>query len=273
MLLDSRDLNSENLYRQDLNHELLDADQERRLLAMARRGSKTAIDKLIASNQRMVMAMALRYHRSSIVGDQDLMDLIQFGNIGLIEAISRWDEARQVRFSTYATWWVRAVIRRSAMKTGSSHTQSAREGELLFAIRKAIARFTSIHHREPTLDEIAAGSKISLNLVTQLMPMLSECIRLDADYGDDRVFLDIVPAETISPETEVEEHELVEQLSRMVASMPPRYAQVIALHYGLFGNQPQSLTAIARRFNVSRSRIGEIKKLALMRLRSLLSSS
>ena len=172
MTKDTGPLDSEALYRRrDLQHSLLDQAEEFRLLAEARAGDPASIDALIRHNQRLVIAIAYQYWRTRLAGDQELMDLVQFGNLGLLEAISRWDASRGVRFSTYATHWVRNMVRRGGIMHGTTIALTARQGELMFAMRKSMIRLSHQLQRFPTPGEIAADSRLSLPIVAGLMPL------------------------------------------------------------------------------------------------------
>lgn len=95
------------LYLREIGgHPLLDADEERRLARRARAGDKAALDRLVHSNLRFVVAVAKRYRRFGV----PLQDLVTEGNIGLIRAAERFDDRRGVRFTTYAIWWVKQSI-------------------------------------------------------------------------------------------------------------------------------------------------------------------
>lgn len=261
------------LYRQALAHPLLAADHERALLARAIEGDRLAIEQLVRCNQRLVANLAMRYYRSGMAGDLEYMDLVQYGNLGLLEAIRRWDNTREgVRFSTYAVWWVRAMIRRNSLRYGTTLTRTAREGDLLSSIRRTSNALLGRLHRCPTTEEIAAETTISLALVEQLLPMLrnEHTLSLDAENSPDNdlTILDRLQADT-NTAIDVERSLIVETMQHALATLPDRYRQVIVWRYGLDYDEPSlSAAECARRLNISRTRVQEIERIALRRLRA-----
>ncbi len=254
-------------YRSTLDHPLLDPAEEGRLLNRASRGDRRAISAVVSANQRLVMSVALRYYHSGMAGSLDLMDLVQYGNLGLLEAITRFDAGRGYRFSTYATYWIRAYVRRAGLMHGHSSTRSAREGELVFRISQARSVLHNRLRRTPTCSEIAAHAGISQALVEEIVPMIPAALSLDqSDPGDERTIGDCIPSEDDTAEVAEQRIDL-QSLRRHLGSLPPLYGRVITLRYGLDGGEPITYTAIAERLGVSRTRVQVVERSALRRLR------
>lgn len=257
-------------YRQRcLDHKLLEPEEETHLLLRARRGDHAALTRLVEANQRLVMSIARRYYHAGMTGDLSLMDLIQWGNIGLLEAIHRWD-GRRLRFSTYAVWWIRAWVRRSGLTRGGTLTRTAREGDLIVRIRRARNALHVRLGREPTLDEIAHHSGISRRLVGELTPVIDAAIlSLEREDEDGRGIENRIRAAE-DTEGAAERRLDIDRLKQALCELPPAYARVIALRYGLTDKGESTYAEIARSLGVSRARIQEIERIALRKLRSYL---
>ena len=237
-------LDSENIHRRDnLNHPVLDECRERELTLRARQGDSEAVRQLVIHNQKLVAMIANRYRRAGLVGDNSLMDLIQYGNEGLLEAIQRYDPGRGWRFSTYATWWIRAYVRRFGMTSGKTISPTARQADLLVMIRRSRARLTQALHRDPDPAEIAGDARLSEALVIEYMPLLESVASLDQEayQGDGPPFHELIPSD-MDVEDEIDGQMLKEQLYQALESLSPRERRVIALRYGLGEDEPEPLT-------------------------------
>ena len=183
--------------RQSLNHRLLDAPEETELIRRAQAGDSEALSTLVELNQRLVAKIAGRYTHSSVSGDLDMMDLIQYGNEGLIIAIRRFDQSKGYRLSTYITWWIRQSIRRKSLMHGTTLHRSAREGELIMSARKLYSEFVKKNERQPEPAEIAARMNVSKPIARDIVNMLynANTISLDQENlcGDDKSAYDGIP--------------------------------------------------------------------------------
>jgi RNA polymerase sigma factor (sigma-70 family) len=273
---DTGPLSAEALYRRrDLPHDLLDEGEERRLVALAVAGDPPAINRLVECNQRLVVSIAYFYWKSNLAGDLELMDLVQFGNLGLLESIARWDPASPTRFSTYATYWVKALVRRGAMTHGTTIAHTARQGELLFNIRKSIVRLMHASHRFPTPAEISADSGLSRFLVDNLLPLFKKVYSIDEEPtwsdGPGLPLGELLHDPAADIESAVEAGQNLEHLRACIARLPPRQAYILARLYGL-GPDPAiaTMTEIAGELGVSRTQVGKLKSKAIAALRAML---
>lgn len=254
----------------NLNHALLTHADETSLLRRAQAGDSKALADLVANNQRLVMSIALRYFKSGMSGDLDLMDLVQYGNEGLLEAIRHWDRRRnELRFSTYATWWVRALIRRNILQRGSIIGRTARQGEQVTTICRARSDLHSRLRRPAQAAEIAHHTGINVETVEALLPTIDPALSLD--YEND---LGITLADTIrsydDTASAAENNLDGERLLRAVSDLPLNYSWVLRYRYGLSGEGVMSYAEIGRKLKVSRTRVQEIERTALERLRRVL---
>lgn len=262
-------LDSLSQYRQDhLDHAILTGEAERALLRRAASGDLDAIDAISAANQRLVMKIALRYYHAGMAGDLDIMDLVQAGNIGILEAIRRFDASRNVKFCTYAAWWIRALIRRAGLTNGAVIVRSSRQGELDFKVHQARSRLYSILGRDPRPDELAARAGVSRKLVDRTMRMMQQTVSLDIEPPNDHPLAEILATHDDTA-GEAEQKLEIEQLRRAIAALTPREIRIISWRFGLNPDEePLTLSEIGRRLGISRQRVQTIEQNALERLRA-----
>lgn len=265
------DLTTWQIYRRDsLAHDLLAYDEEQHLLSLACRGDAAAIERLVEMNQRLVVSVAKRYINSGMAGDQALLDLVQHGNLGLLEAIRRWDAGRRTRFSTYASWWIRATVRRGAITQGSSLPPTARHGELMSIVRRAVAVLQPKLGRLPTVAEISAHTCISTALVRTVLPLFRRPLSLDAEPPETgRSLVDVLRDDDIGPEQAAEASLDVERLYAALNRLPERLKRLLILRYGL-ERPPFTYSQIAALMGISRQRIYDLEHVALEKLKRIL---
>jgi RNA polymerase primary sigma factor len=135
-------LDSEEIYlsSKEANHDLLSFQEEVDLFRKASNGDIEAKNKIILQNQKLVMSVAYKYRRSG--SNLEFMDLIQYGNIGLLEAIKRFEVNRGLRFSTYAQYWIKAIIQRNSTKNRSPFSISERAGDSIRVVNNAISQLS-----------------------------------------------------------------------------------------------------------------------------------
>lgn len=257
-------------YRQNqLAHTLLSADEERKLLERASGGDAAAVEQLVESNQRLVMSLALKYFTAGMTGDLDLLDLVQYGNLGLLEAIQRWDPRKKVRLSTYATWWIRAIVRRAGFTRGNTVARSVRQGEQLFKIYRTRGVLHTRLGRDPHPGEIADASGLSQEVVDSVMPLLATSLSMDYETDDRPALFDIIPAGN-NTAGDVERSLIEARVQDAISDLPPDWRRVLELRYGILEDNPVSFSEIGRRLDITRTQAQEINRLALRRLRAVL---
>lgn len=254
-----------------LEHDLLVKEEEYLLLSQAQAGDGEAANRLIAMNQRLVYKFARRYYSTGACGDQELEDIMQWGNMGLYEAIKRWDASRGVRFSTYAVWWVICYIRRFGILRGISFGVSHRFAILTQDIRRARSQLTNQAEGDPTTAEIAATAGVSEDDVLFALKTIPNILRLDAPRSawvdnDERDWHESLG---VHDEYEVDAQLLINAVGRL----PSRQRFVLASRFGLTGINPQTHAQLALRLGVSSARVQQIEKAALGKLRDALNPS
>lgn len=221
-------------------------------------------DRVIQANLRLVVSIAKRYTRSGM----PLLDLIQDGNIGLMNAVDRFEYRRGFRFSTLATWWIRQAITRSIANSGRTIRLPVHLVEALNRIAAARHALVRELGREPAAGELAARVHMPLDTVRRTVSAGMPLVELDASVGDDASFGMFVPDRVMaSPEAALVRDDLQQHVARLLGSLAERERQVVAWRFGLGNGGEQTLEAIGRRLGLSRERVRQIEKRALERLR------
>lgn len=259
---------------EQLDHSILSRQEQTDLLVQAKTGDREAVAEIVAHNQRLVRSIANHYYRSGMCGDQDLEDIVQWGNLGLLRAIDKWDGRQNIKFSSYALYWIRAFVRRWGIMKGSSITISFHASDMLTTIRRARAVLHEGLMREPTVKEIAekAGlpeTEIAAALLNQtVMPSIDAPIA--GKDGDDTPLLREVLPGPEDTEDEAFDRLLKSQAKGAVYELPGRLRLVMLHRYGLDEHKEMTLNALALMFKVSKTTIQNDEISAIFELRKRL---
>ena len=252
----------------NIEHDLLSRTEEIALLEGSKQGRQDSIEKLITHNQRLVAKTAYRFFYSRRCGDLEVDDLIQYGNMGLYEAIKRFDLSKNVRFSTYATYWIRQYIMRYGGKTGIPYGITYITSQKMVSVRASIARLQQRYKRDPTNAEIAQENKISLEELAEIDGIWERIISLDEPAGIQSDGADelhqLIPDPNYIDAQEASERDNRDAiLISEVKKLPKRWIEIIYLKY-----QKGFTTAeIARQMRLSHTRIQQIENELAIRLR------
>src|SRR5208337_552427 len=159
---------------------LLTAEEERELSTKVFSGDENARRRLIEANLRLVVKIA----RGFVTPDMPLLDLIQEGNVGLIKAAEKYDGARNVRFSTYASWWIKQAITRALVNSRRAIRLPHRKEELLKRIQRTYSVLTQTLQREPSMAEIARELRVPDEAVADVIGMAASLVSLENDGGE-----------------------------------------------------------------------------------------
>ncbi|MEP7285475.1 MAG: sigma-70 family RNA polymerase sigma factor [Chloroflexota bacterium] len=229
---------------------------------------ETARQQLIVANTRLVVSIARMYQGRGL----SLADLIQEGNLGLMKAVDRFDPDRGVRLSTYATWWIRQAISRATGDTGRTIRLPINQGQRWGRLRRVSDQLSQELGREPSLEEIAAISELTIEQVEATLLAAREPIQIEALIGDeeDRPREDLLAdTESELPEQATARQLLTESVAFLMAALPAREAAILQLRYGFKDGESHSMAQIGEIMGYSRERIRQLQHSALEKLRKL----
>jgi RNA polymerase primary sigma factor len=252
--------------REILGISASDAQKRRQLKTAVARG-EWARQRLIKCNLRLVVSVAKRYLRCGL----PLADLVQEGNIGLMEAVERFDYRRGFRFATHAVWWIRQAVHRAVTNQGRLIRLPAGTNGELFRLRRAHEDLVSQLNRRPTLQELAEQMNESARKIRRLMQWDRRVLSLEMPIGDaeDRTLADVIfDRDAPSLEETIARQQLRDSLHNLMAGcLRPREREVLCLRFGLNGGDSQTLEQVAQKYGVTRERVRQIEMRALQRLR------
>ena len=245
----------------------LSGDEEKELGRRIQRGDHKARQRLVEANLRFVVSYAKRYRGLGL----SFLDLIHEGTLGLIEAAKRFDPERNVKFISYAVWWVRQAIFHAL----SEHTRVFRLPQKLSGqiskVGNARQRLTTELNRSPTNEEVAEKTSLSLQEVEELLKVAGDDLSLSSAVGEDGTLElgDTLEQETIpSVELELMKSSFEEQIRRaMLEELDEKEQGVIKMRFGLDGEEPRTLQEIGEELGLSRERIRQIESRAKEKLR------
>ncbi|MEU9781734.1 sigma-70 family RNA polymerase sigma factor [Streptomyces phaeochromogenes] len=230
--------------------------------------AERAKDIFIRSNLRLVVAVARRYPRSGL----PLLDLIQEGNAGLVRAVEKFDYRKGFKFSTYATWWIRQAITRSIADQSRTIRLPVHLVEELGRIRRVQREFNREHGREPEPSEIAAELDTKPERVVDVLDWARDPVSLNMAVDDDgdTQFGDLLEdTSAVSPEQSVLTLLRSEELDDLIGRLDQRTASIIKMRYGIEDGRERTLTEVGKEHGLTRERIRQIEKHALLELKKL----
>ncbi|OON76004.1 sigma-70 family RNA polymerase sigma factor [Streptomyces tsukubensis] len=230
--------------------------------------SERAKDVFIRSNLRLVVAVARRYPRSGL----PLLDLIQEGNAGLVRAVEKFDYRKGFKFSTYATWWIRQAITRSIADQSRTIRLPVHLVEELGRIRRVQREFNREHGRDPEHTEIAAELDSKPERVSDVLDWARDPVSLNMSVDDEgeTQFGDLLEdSSAVSPEQSVMTLLRSEELDELIGRLDDRTASIIKMRYGIEDGRERTLTEVGKQHGLTRERIRQIEKHALLELKRL----
>lgn len=222
----------------------LTPERERELGKRVQENDKLALEELVKANLRFVVSYAKRYRNSHV----HFLDLINEGNIGLIHAAKKYDPEKNVKFITYAVWWIRQSILHALSEQGGAFRLPPKRANLMYRLEKAIGAAMTQGDHMPTPEELATELGITVKEVQTLMQANSDNFSLNAELDDEShtELADVIEQTTIpSAEDEMQEQSRRAELLAHISELSPKERLVLTLRHGVSDNVPKRITELA----------------------------
>ncbi len=259
----------EKLYLKELRKiPVLSIGEELEYAKKIAQGDTEARRKLIEANLRLVVKLSKKYINQGV----STLDLIEEGNIGLLRAVEKYDASRNCRFSTYATWWIKQSIERAIANYSRTIRLPIHISSRISKISKTIKHYTEKGENEPSPEDIARQTGLSVEFVKNLFSVVIRTYSLETLIDEDgKITLeDVLPNTSFEEPLSAFEHaRRVEEVASWLEVLTNDEKKVIVMRYGLDDEEPQTLESIGKVFGVTRERIRQIEQKAINKLRKI----
>ena len=261
------DENVLSMYLKEINRiPLLTREEEDKYARAAAQGDKSAKDKLVQANLRFVVNVAKKYQNQGL----PLSDLISEGNIGLMNAIERFDVDKGYHFISYAVWWIRQAILKAICEKSRMIRLPLNRANELVQIEKVRKEIQGSKSEEAEMKQIAETLNMDPDHVADLINISRDLISLETPVyqeKDSSMLGDFVEDEGYQhPDAAVIDGSLREDINRVLSTLSEKESEIVQYRFGLNGRSPLSLKEIGDRYNLTKERIRQIEKKALKRL-------
>lgn len=254
------------LYLKEINATALLSYEEEVALSkrIQKQGDKEALQQLIKANLRLVVKIAKQY----VTQDYQLMDIIQDGNLGLIKAAEKYDYRREVRFSTYASWWIKqSIVRCLSLKKRMIRLPHRKE-EKLRKIKKTWNVLYQKNRRIPTAPEIALYLGYREDEVEDILSVSSPVVSFDNCLTpDDCSLVNLLEDNSYAPDALVLDKQLCEETRVILDSLYPKEKTVLRRRFGFADDRKHTLKKMGDAFGISAETVRQIELKAMKKIR------
>lgn len=264
----TEDDNILSMYLKEINKiSLLTREEEVEIATKAALGNEAAKKRLIESNLRFVVNVAKKYQNQGL----PLIDLINEGNIGLMNAIDRFDVDKGYHFISYAVWWIRQAILKAICEKSRAIRLPLNRANELIQIQKAQKELTEMNREDPDLYAIAQMTQLDEKHIADLLSISRDMVSLETpvftDNNNSELGDFIEDSGYTSPEESLVENALRNDINSVLNTLSMKESEIIEYRFGLNGRHAMSLKEIGDIYNLTKERIRQIEKKALERLR------
>jgi RNA polymerase sigma factor (sigma-70 family) len=248
-------------------YPLLTREQEIDLFRRLRSGDESVREQIITSNLRFVLKIALQFAGRGIA----ISDLVQEGNIGLMEVVDKFDPERGFRFSTYAAFWIRQSVQMTLRKTSGTIKLPIRKSRMLGRMQEVVRNFKNDHGRQPNPQELAQLLETTVDILEELLSVGDAVISLDeAGDGTDGLNLlqKVADDKQPAPIVHAMEEEQRDRVARALDHLSDRERRVLHLRYGFVTGETLSLRDASKHVGLSQEGVRRTEMVALKKLRS-----
>jgi RNA polymerase primary sigma factor len=251
-------------FQQIKDTPLLTFEEELSLSRQIQKGNEPAKQRLIESNLRLVVKIAKAY----VAPDVTFLDLIQEGNLGLIKAASKYDFRKNVRFSTYAAWWIKQAIVRSLSNKRRTIRLPHRKEEALKKIQKTFYLLNQSLLRKPSVEEVAKELHMKSEDVASILNAASSVASLDNDsHFDNGSLLDVYADPSYNPDKELMDKSMKEETMKFLEHLLDKEKQILLYRFSFYGGKKFTLKKIGEELGISPETVRQIEMRAIRKLR------
>lgn len=246
----------------------LTPEQERELAIGCAAGDASAIKTMVLSNLQLVVSIAKEYAGREV----PLLDLIQEGSIGLLAAARKFDYTRNLRFSTYATKWIRQGVARCVMDHNGLIRVPHYTAEKMNKVLRVRAQLLQSSGQQPTAEQIARCCLMETQKVEELLSLYPQVYSLDTPVGaegEDELQVLIENLHAPQPQEELVRTELKHTMDKLLAMLDARQQEILRLRYGMEDGECWSTKQIGERFGISKERVRQIENQAIEKLKTM----
>jgi RNA polymerase primary sigma factor len=245
---------------------LLSFEEELDLSKRIEEGDPEARKQLIEANLKLVVKIAKTFKTSDVA----LLDLIQEGNLGLMKAAEKFDFRKRVRFSTYASWWIKQSIVRALSNKRRAIRLPHRKEEKIRKINKAINMLSQKYMRQPDISEIAGELGMTEKEVRNLLSVSNHIVSLDSETNDVAGTLqEVLEDYSYDPDHEFMKKSLREETLKYLESLKEKEREIIKYRFSFYGGKKYTLKTIGARMGISPETVRQIEMKALSKLKEL----
>ena len=257
-------------YLKDVSrYPLLEKAEERELIRLAHGGSQKAIQKLVVSNLKFVINIAFMYKGQGM----SVNELINEGNIGLHEAAKRFDPNQNIKFISYAVWWIRQAITRAIAEKARVVRISAEKELVLRRLNRKSRNTRQTIGGEFVIDseDVAQNTEFNAHKVEEIMKMGMRHASLDAPIGDeqDGTLMDIATKSDLLADDVASDKSNKSYIKDCMAKLPEQEREVIGMYFGVGREFSLNLLEIGKRIGLSKERVRQVKEKGLAHLRDM----